>query len=47
MLMNYHGRWCREFQTSRQALTHGGSMQENRRGRTSHENYPDVCDWLR
>lgn len=41
-LMTYHGRWCREFQTSRQALTHGGFMQENRRGRTSHENFPGL-----
>ncbi|GLO61453.1 alpha-galactosidase [Vibrio sp. MACH09] len=41
-LMTFHGRWCREFQTQRQRFEHGGFMQENRRGRTSHENFPGL-----
>ncbi|WP_163131964.1 alpha-galactosidase [Agarivorans sp. Alg241-V36] len=41
-LMTFHGRWSREFQTHRQAFSHGGFMQENRRGRTSHENFPGL-----
>ncbi|MDB1123151.1 alpha-galactosidase [Vibrio algarum] len=41
-LMSFHGRWSREFQTHRQEFSHGGFMQENRRGRTSHENFPGL-----
>ncbi len=41
-LMTFHGRWCHEFQTQRQRFDHGGFMQENRRGRTSHENFPGL-----
>ncbi|MGV2989443.1 alpha-galactosidase [Vibrio sp. E150_011] len=41
-LMTFHGRWCHEFQTQRQRFDHGGFMQENRRGRTSHENFPGM-----
>lgn len=41
-LMTYHGRWCHEFQTQRRPFSHGGFMQENRRGRTSHENFPGL-----
>ncbi|MEL0613012.1 alpha-galactosidase [Marinomonas arenicola] len=41
-LMTFHGRWCQEFQSQRQPLIHGGFMQENRRGRTSHENFPGL-----
>ncbi|WP_375752986.1 alpha-galactosidase [Vibrio sp. HN007] len=41
-LMSFHGRWSREFQTHRQSFAHGGFMQENRRGRTSHENFPGL-----
>ncbi|WED21260.1 alpha-galactosidase [Vibrio sp. JC009] len=41
-IMSFYGRWSREFQTHRQAFTHGGFMQENRRGRTSHENFPGL-----
>ena len=41
-LMTFYGRWCREFQTNRQSFSHGGFMQENRRGRTSHENFPGL-----
>lgn len=41
-LMSFYGRWSREFQTHRQQFSHGGFMQENRRGRTSHENFPGL-----
>ncbi|GLS91090.1 alpha-galactosidase [Psychromonas marina] len=41
-LISFYGRWSREFQTNRQSFTHGGFMQENRRGRTSHENFPGL-----
>jgi len=41
-LMSFYGRWTREFQTHRQSFTHGGFIQENRRGRTSHENFPGL-----
>lgn len=41
-LMSFHGRWSREFQTHRQEFVHGGFIQENRRGRTSHENFPGL-----
>ena len=41
-LLTFRGRWCQEFQTQRQAFDHGGFMQENRRGRTSHENFPGI-----
>ncbi|MGF1901959.1 alpha-galactosidase [Aliivibrio sifiae] len=41
-LMTFHGRWCQEFQTQRQRFEHGGFMQQNRRGRTSHENFPGL-----
>jgi alpha-galactosidase len=41
-LMSFYGRWTREFQTHRQSFSHGGFMQENRRGRTSHENFPGL-----
>ncbi len=40
--MTFHGRWCHEFQTQRLKFEHGGFMQENRRGRTSHENFPGL-----
>lgn len=41
-LLSYHGRWCQEFLTTRQTLTHNGFIQENRRGRTSQENFPGL-----
>lgn len=37
----FYGRWVREFQPNRQRLKHGGFIQENRVGRTSHE-YPPM-----
>lgn len=41
-LMTFHGRWCHEFHTQRIPFKHGGFIQENRRGRTSHENFPGI-----
>lgn len=41
-LMTFHGRWSREFQTTRRPFDQGGFIQENRRGRTSHENFPGL-----
>lgn len=41
-LMTYHGRWCYEFHNQRIPFNHGGFIQENRRGRTSHENFPGL-----
>ncbi|SFP36030.1 alpha-galactosidase [Enterovibrio norvegicus] len=41
-LITYHGRWSHEFQMQRIPLTHGGFIQENRRGRTSHESFPGI-----
>ncbi|WP_315707873.1 alpha-galactosidase [Brenneria uluponensis] len=43
-VMAFHGRWIREFQPHRVLLEHGSLVQENRRGRTSHEYFPAlVC----
>ncbi|TYL42149.1 alpha-galactosidase [Dickeya sp. ws52] len=39
-VMAFHGRWVREFQPHRTLLAHGSLVQENRRGRTSHEYFP-------
>ncbi|MGO1298935.1 MAG: alpha-galactosidase [Vibrio sp.] len=39
-VLSYYGRWVKEFQQTRTPLTAGGFIQENRRGRTSHEHYP-------
>ena len=39
-LMHFYGSWIREFHTERKDLMHGSFVQENRRGRTSHENFP-------
>lgn len=41
-VMAFHGRWIREFQPHRVSLAHGGYVQENRRGRTSHEYFPGL-----
>ena len=41
-VMAFHGRWVREFQPHRTLLSHGGVLQENRRGRTSHEYFPGM-----
>ena len=39
-VLSYYGRWVKEFQQTRTILSAGGFIQENRRGRTSHEHYP-------
>ncbi|KAA8998906.1 alpha-galactosidase [Affinibrenneria salicis] len=41
-VMAFHGRWIDEFQRHSLTLDHGGFLQENRRGRTSHEYFPGV-----
>lgn len=41
-LMCFNGRWCKEFQTTRNSLLQGAFIQENRRGRTSHEHFPGL-----
>ena len=41
-LMTFFGSWIREFHTERRDLMHGSFIQENRRGRTSHENFPGL-----
>lgn len=41
-LMTFFGSWIREFHTERRDLIHGSFIQENRRGRTSHENFPGL-----
>ncbi|MDP0977973.1 glycoside hydrolase family 36 N-terminal domain-containing protein, partial [Klebsiella pneumoniae] len=39
-VMAFQGRWIREFQPQRQTLEHDSNVLENRRGRTSHEQFP-------
>ncbi len=46
-LLTFHGRWCREFQTTRHELNQGVFVQENRRGRTSHELFPGLITGAR
>lgn len=41
-LLTFHGRWAREFQPQRHEILSGGYLQENRRGRTSHEYFPGL-----
>ncbi|NGN97498.1 alpha-galactosidase [Grimontia sp. S25] len=41
-LISFHGRWSHEFQQQRLSFKHGGFVQENRRGRTSHESFPGL-----
>ncbi|MDD1795324.1 alpha-galactosidase [Enterovibrio sp. ZSDZ42] len=41
-IITFHGRWSHEFQTQRTPLEHSGFIQENRRGRTSHESFPGI-----
>lgn len=41
-LMQFHGRWCKEFQIERKEWCQGAITKENRRGRTSHESFPGV-----
>jgi alpha-galactosidase len=39
-VQSFHGRWSKEFQSQRATFEHGAFVQENRRGRTSHEYFP-------
>ena len=39
-VLSFYGRWCRELHENRVSLKHGGFLQENRHGRTSHEYAP-------
>ncbi|AOG12505.1 alpha-galactosidase [Agrobacterium sp. RAC06] len=39
-VMSFTGIWGREFQTRRELLGNGAWIQENRRGRTSHDRFP-------
>lgn len=41
-IMAFNGRWIKEFQRHFLKLEHGGYIQENRRGRTSHEYFPGI-----
>lgn len=41
-IMAFNGRWIKEFQRHSLRLEHGGYIQENRRGRTSHEYFPGL-----
>lgn len=41
-IMAFNGRWIKEFQRHFLKLEHGGYIQENRRGRTSHEYFPGM-----
>ena len=41
-VLHFDGRWCREFQTVRQALPAGQLVRENRVGRTSHHSFPGL-----
>lgn len=41
-LMAFSGRWIKEFYPHRTKIEHCGYLQENRRGRTSHEYFPGM-----
>ena len=41
-LMAFSGRWIKEFFPHRTRIDHCGYLQENRRGRTSHEYFPGM-----
>lgn len=41
-LMNFTGRWIQEMQQNRQPFSIGSYVQENRRGRTSHQYFPGL-----
>ena len=41
-LLSFNGRWCKEFQPTRRILDQAAFIQENRRGRTSHETFPGL-----
>jgi alpha-galactosidase len=41
-VLNFTGRWCKEWQEQRHRLGAAALVQENRRGRTSHDNPPGL-----
>lgn len=41
-VLTFEGRWSYEFQTRRQMLPMGQIVQENRKGRTSHDAFPAI-----
>lgn len=41
-LMAFNGRWVKEFGQHRTTIDHCGYLQENRKGRTSHEYFPGM-----
>ncbi len=46
-MIDFHGKWCGEFQTSTTPWSAGMRFRENRTGRTGHEHFPGLiipCD---
>jgi len=41
-MIDFSGRWCREFQPNRTAWSPGIRYRENRTGRTGHEHFPGL-----
>jgi len=41
-VLSFTGRWCKEWQEQRHRLASAALIQENRRGRTSHDNPPGL-----
>ncbi|MGR3468097.1 MAG: alpha-galactosidase [Shimia sp.] len=41
-LMDFHGRWCGEFQSTRTPWSPGQRVRESRTGRTGHEHFPGL-----
>ncbi|SMX43432.1 alpha-galactosidase [Octadecabacter ascidiaceicola] len=41
-MIDFSGRWCREFETNRTAWSPGIRYRENRTGRTGHEHFPGL-----
>lgn len=41
-ILAYEGRWAKEFQLKRQKRVCGTYLRENRKGRTSHDNFPGI-----
>ncbi len=41
-IISFEGRWAKEFQTRRHTRYEGTFLQENRKGRTSHDNFPGL-----
>ncbi len=41
-VIEFSGRWCGEFQSTRTPLTPGARLRENRLGRSGHEHFPGI-----